>query len=207
VELQGVLMPLESLREFLLELAVRYPASSAIAEICQTGADAILDSPHRAQILQHHGRTSDPETHKHLLDLVLEYVNKRLEAGGLTEDDARGIRLLKAMFGIAEGDFFMLRPREVQQVLINQLEQILFDGLIETSEEAAQAELQRAFDLSFDQYLRLTRAEYERGIARLQLELTTIPKEAAKAGLRRLELLQAVVTLASQHPRSVGGLT
>lgn len=197
--------PAVSIAAFFGNIGGRYPAGSALSEVCALGASSNLDSVRRDEILRAHGLEGEAGTRKHLLDLALEFVRSRLENGRPSEEAQVAIQTLKRFLGIREGDFVKLRPREVQEILVSHLEQALADGRLETQEDAEQAGLQRAFDLGFDEYLQMTRGEYERGIGLLQVRLAAARVAERIALQRQLELLAAVVALASRQDRLSGG--
>jgi hypothetical protein len=145
--------------------------TGAVAEILLLLSHGMLDGAPFAKIIKEHGLNREPWFRQQRLDLVLGYVSTLLSEGDLDPNALGSIATLKMCLGVSEGDFIALRPAEVAAVLTSELEQILEDDFIDEVEDLRQMELQAAFDLSYDQYLQLTRAEFEREMASLMERL------------------------------------
>ena len=163
-----------------------------------------------AEIMKQHGLHRESWFREQRLDLVLGYVSALIGQGPLDAEDLRSIATLKKCLGVSEGDFVSFRPAEVAAILDGELEQILEDDFIDEVEDLRQAELQAAFDLSYDQYLQLTRVEFEREMASLleRLERATLSGDNPSVSLleRKIAALDPIYELAVSQPRRLGAL-
>lgn len=146
---------------------------------------------------------------KQRLDLILGFVERALEQGPLTPERQQEIAHLKLALKVAEGEFAALRPVEIATILREQLAVVLADGEIDHGEDVYQVELQRAFDLGYDQYLTLGRSAFEHAMQALldhQAALTQgYPDEQERIG-RRIAALEPLYRLATARPRTPGAL-
>lgn len=147
---------------------------------------------------------------KAVLDLILDCVTTLLEDRPLSEADLAIIREIKRRLHIREGDFFKYRPVEIAALLCAELEKILEDLTIDTKEDLYQVELQAVFDLSYDQYLRLTRRAFEEAHETLETQLRVAQQTRDPARLTSLiakaKVLEPIVELALSQPRTLGML-
>lgn len=145
-----------------------------------------------------------------MLDLVLDYVGTIAERGRISFDAAKDVEMLKVDFEIREGDFFVHRPVEVAVILSHQLDRILEDLQIDNAEDLYQVELQKAFDLGYDQYLQLTRPAFERMLLTSQLAVAEAEAQGDSEAVLRLQekasALEPIVRLSLLQPRSIGAL-
>ncbi|MEP6689783.1 MAG: hypothetical protein ABJD07_01435 [Gemmatimonadaceae bacterium] len=145
--------------------------------------------------------------HKDRLDLVLGFVAFALEIGRLDADHLRDVTQLKEWLEVADGEFAAFRPAEVATLLQAQLEDILEDFEIDSPEDLYQFELQRAFDLGYDQYLTFTRPVVERVWAELAgtVAIASAASNASTMQLRRqAAALEPLYRLATSHAPRIG---
>jgi len=93
------------------------------------------------------------------LDLILYYIRHALIDHALSPEEIESVRRLKRLFHIEEGDFWQYRRPEVGDIVALEMERILADKVIDRAEELHQVALQGFFDLSYDQYLELTKEQ------------------------------------------------
>lgn len=101
-----------------------------------------------------------------LLDLILVYINLILNDNLITESEAANVKILKRVFRIKEGDFYIQRYYEVEDVLNRQFERIYSDNRIDNEEALLKVGLQELFDLSYDQFLELVDKEVKAALYR-----------------------------------------
>ena len=200
----------EALRRHFSTVLADAGSTGAVAEILLLLSQGILDGAPFANIIKQHGLNREPWFRHQRLDLVVGYVSALLSDGDLDPKALGSIATLKKCLGVSEGDFISLRPAEVAAVLTSELEQILEDDFIDEVEDLRQTELQAAFDLSYDQYLQLTRAEFEREMAslmeRLELAKGTRNEDSVRLLEQRILALDPIYQLAVTQPRRLGAL-
>jgi hypothetical protein len=185
-------------------------STGAVAEILLLLSQGILDGAPFAKIIKQHELNREPWFRQQRLDLVVGYISALLSEGELDSKALGSIATLKKCLGVLEGDFISLRPAEVAAVLTSELERILEDDFIDEVEDLRQTELQAAFDLSYDQYLQLTRAEFEREMAslmeRLELAKRARNSESVRVLEEKIQALDPIYQLAVSQPRRLGAL-
>lgn len=200
----------EALRRHFSTVLADAGPTGAVAEILVLLSQGTLDGAPFAKIIKQHELNREPWFRHQRLDLVVGYVTALLSDGGLDPNALGSIATLKKCLGVSEGDFISLRPAEVAAVLTSELEQILEDDFIDEVEDLRQTELQAAFDLSYDQYLQLTRAEFEREMAslmeRLELAKRTRDNDSVHLLEDRILALDPIYQLAVSQPRRLGAL-
>ncbi len=139
-----------------------------------------------------------------LLDLILFYLRRALRDHRLTAQEQLTVRELKLLFRITEGEFIENRQAEVATLLADQLERMLEDDQIDDSEALQQVELQRVFDLSYDQYLALIRPALEGAVERL-IRAVEAPSsiEERKISYAKLNALRPVYLLSETQRRRI----
>lgn len=140
------------------------------------------------------GVCDDPGFRVQALDLVVAYVEHALERGAPGTELAVDAIALRRFLRIPDGEFAERRPGEVARVLNAQLTRVLEDFEIDSAEELYQVELQTAFGLSYDDYLRFAQPALERTFAALREAADT--SQAADV-TRKLALLEPVYRLAA----------
>lgn len=107
-----------------------------------------------------------------LLDVLIYFIEHCLEDHALTAEEQTAIRDLKRVFRVEEGDLYALKRERIADVLRAEIPLILRDRNVDRAEALHQVSLQRAFDLSYDQYLELTREYVERIVEELIYRIT-----------------------------------
>lgn len=160
-------------------------------------------------LVERHGLARERWFQKDRLDLVLSFVVSQLD------DDTELVSLvgyaawLKTFLHIREGEFVEHRAAEMAAILGEQLDRILADGEIDEEEELRQVHLQQVFDLSYDDYLRLTRRAFEIAMADFRALLDAAERTNAPGApelRRKLRLLEPLHALATSQYRSLGAL-
>jgi hypothetical protein len=185
-------------------------STGAVGEILSLLSQGCLKRAAFAEIIERHELNRESWFSKQRLDLVLGYVSALVADGDLDAEHLKAISNLKNCLGVTEGDFVSLRPAEVAAILAGELEQILEDDSIDEEEDLRQADLQDVFDLSYDQYLQLTRIEFERAMSSLVERLERARGNGDNDLVRQLEhkiaALDPVYRLAVSQHRRLGGL-
>jgi len=146
---------------------------------------------------------------KNVLDLVLGFIEHVLNGGSPAHPDIQAIEELKAFVDIREGEFIQQRPVEISAILTQHLEAILDDLTIDSREDLQQVELQSVFDVSYDQYLALTRRPIESAMETLQQQLRYATENRDRLLMAdsemKLRALEPLFLLAVAQPRTLGG--
>jgi hypothetical protein len=193
-------------QQFFARKSLEYPVGTAPRQLAEALSIDGLTPDVRRGILERHGFENNSDLLKITLDWLLEYVRDILAASPLDADVADEIAPIKHALAIREGEFFAYRAAEVKGILLEQLELVLEDGILDDREELAQSVLQRAFDLGYDHYLRLTRPRYEIALDEARLALERAHPDDLPRLERRLLTLRSICELAVVQPRSPGGL-
>lgn len=137
--------------------------------------------------------TPPPEDlHREFCGFIVYAVAHMLEDHQLTDDEHLHISRLKYLFFVEEGNILAYQYDAISDVLQGEISLILQDEAVDVAEDIQQVHLQRAFDLSYDQYLSLSedviRPIAERIVAPLRgrVFVPDAEKERAFALLRRL---------------------
>jgi hypothetical protein len=184
------------------EIGTRGPTGELIALLASGHSEPIAYH----EIVERHGVARETWFRQQSLDLVLGYARACLETGALDANRQSDISHLKEFMDVGEGEFATQRPAEVASLLQEQLEMILADGVIDENEDLYQVELQKAFDLGYDQYLLFTRVVLERVWARLSHMADNATDLEAGWARRRLYALEPLYRLAVAQPRTLGTL-
>ena len=139
-----------------------------------------------------------------ILDLVLGFVTACLDSGPLTDAQIEATRELKRFLDVQPGEFMSVRRAEIAAVLTEQMDIILEDGQIDSSEDLYQVELQSLFDIGYDDYIALTRRAIERGWLTLQMLARDEPNNPQSRRLVRA--LEPLYKLACAQSRTLGAL-
>ncbi len=143
-------------QDFHLDHPGERPFVLAVADALRGSA---VDRDRISSIAAEHGVDDLEDAKPAMLDLVLYYIRYALIDHALSPNETETAMQLKRLLRVEEGDFWRLRRREVGQIISMEMERILADGRIDYSEELHQVEVQALFDLSYDQYLELTKEE------------------------------------------------
>jgi hypothetical protein len=147
--------------EPLRRVFARYVASerleSPVGAIAELVAKDELSRDAVDRVLAEYNVTVSGTFRDGLLDLILDTVRISLQDHRLTAPEQQFFRELKGYLRIPEGAFYKHRRGEVTELLSAQVRRMIDDGLVDLDESLLQVELQRLFDLGYDQYLELTR--------------------------------------------------
>jgi hypothetical protein len=178
-----------------------------LSEIVSGLARGEIDLARRRTILTAAGLLHDRHHRMAELDLLLGFVEAGLQSGGFSAGHQLAFSALKRVFDVQEGEFLECRAVELSTLLCGQLDVILEDNIIDPAEDKYQVALQDAFDLGYDQYLRLIRRSLEHARLRLGDSLSRELNPEKIVDLRRqLEALEPVVRLAELQQRTLGAL-
>ena len=143
-----------SLTPYLTKMLGRYHYSPAMTEIIQTIIDGKWSSMRYEEILSEYKvRSNSVEFKKESLDVAIQYAILCLEDDALSEDEIKGMYMLKRLLYIEEGDFYKYdRKQEVEGVLAAQLLKVYDDGEISYEEAIHKVDLQGLFNLSYEEF-------------------------------------------------------
>jgi hypothetical protein len=181
------------------------PIGQVVALLASGGASRLA----YRELLDRHGLRREQWFHKDRLDLVLGLVSTYLETGEFNSDRQRDVSQLKEFLEIREGEFAEFRPAEVATLLQTQLDYILQDREIDSSEDLQLAELQRAFDLGYDQYLSFVRRVLERVWRDLSIGAAELESERGavdEAIVRQIAVIEPLYRMAISQRRTLGAL-
>jgi hypothetical protein len=196
-----------AIREHFAQLALQIGTRGAIGEVTALLAAGQTSSTAYLELVEQHGVARERWFQKDRLDLVIGFVRSILELGPLNPEHLRDVTQLKEFLHVAEGELASERPAEIASLLQEQLEIILADREITEQEDLYQVELQRAFDLGYDQYLLLIRTVLEKVWA--DLSAIAVEDSAHPEALRirnQLIALEPMYRLAVAQPRTLGAL-
>lgn len=97
-----------------------------------------------------------------LLELVVLFIGGCIRDHRLDDGERREIDRLKKLLGIREGSLFKSRRAEITGLIREEIELVLADRKVDREEALYQAVLQDVFDLSYDEYLSVTREAVRR---------------------------------------------
>jgi len=120
-----------------------------------------IDPMARNEALKKAGVRRISDIKEQTLDVIIDYAKLCLEDGVLTDEEIKNITLLKAYFGIEDGDFYKNnRQTEVKQILFEQLAKLYEDGIIDEQEALLQSETQGMFGLSYNEFADIVKAYF-----------------------------------------------
>jgi hypothetical protein len=193
------------IRNYFAGLAAERGTRGPIGEVLALLSAGVYDFDALEELIRRHGVRREEWFRTQVLDLLIGYVMHAAQDGRLTDEQIENTRTLRRFLGVQQGEFGALRPAEVSNILQGQLEIILFDGRIDSSEDLYQVELQALFDLSYDEYLTLARPAIERAWTDLNLQASG-EGPAALAAARLKVLLAPLYGLTQAQKRSLGQL-
>jgi len=114
------------------------------------------------------------------LGVVFDFIEDILEDNILTRKEMETIILLKKYLRIKEGDFLKYHKEyQIQEIIYQQMQAMLADLYVDRSEAIMKTDLQKLFDLSYDQFLYFEKRAVEEALhkgASIE-DLDTIYKE------------------------------
>lgn len=166
-------------------------------------AAGILDPRGRRALPSVMAFEGEPSLRTAELDLIIEFIQSALEDAVPIARHSMAVAHLKRYFEVKEGEFVAARANVIAQIIGERLDVILEDGVIERTEDLEQAELQRMFDLSYDEYLALGRGAIVRAFAGLSEGTPPYTGSPRSRGLK-LSLLEPLYKLATAHDKASG---
>lgn len=169
-----------SLTPYLTKMLGRYQYSPAMTEIIQSIIDGTWTSMRYEKILSENKiRSNSVEFKKESLDVAIQYAIQCLEDDALSDDEIKGMYMLKRLLYIEEGDFYKYdRRQEVEGVLAAQLLKLYDDGEISYEEAIHKVELQGLFNLSYEEFEDVVRdiaqTVYDKGADYFKLDTYSI---------------------------------
>jgi hypothetical protein len=88
--------------------------------------------------------------------MIISYINVILNDNHITSKEADNVRYLKRCFKIHEGDFYSKKYPDIERILNRQFEYLYQDNKIDRMEALQKVHLQDLFDLSYDQFSKLS---------------------------------------------------
>src|SRR5688500_14238546 len=165
-------MEARNIRELVVATATAAQRSSAAQSIGRLISEGELGPAARREVTRHRGEKPGA-LREELLDILMAAIREALKDHRLATEEREFITQLKRLFQIQAGDFYRLRRSDLQATLEAETRRLLIDEQIDNVEALHQVELQALFNLSYDQYLEVTRSEVSVIVDRLIERLTT----------------------------------
>ena len=112
-----------------------------------------------------------------MLDFLLYFLGECLKDHKITGGEIAALEELRALLDIQDGDLYNKRKDEIRKLLASQIDWMEDDFRITRTEELYLVDLQRIFDLSYDQLLELTRPHVTEILNNLYLQFSIAPRE------------------------------
>lgn len=177
---------------------------SAVGAVTELIAEDRLDGITLGEVVAHYRVETSAHFRDGLLDLVIRAAREALRDHCLTREEVESIRLLKIALRIQAGDFYRYRRAAIADLLLGEVQRLLEDDRIDETEALYQVELQALFDLSYDQYVDLTREQLTRVVDRVVTKITAdgmiTPEERSQLE-RQIAALDTVYRFS--HPQRV----
>jgi len=120
-----------------------------------------MDPIARNEVLQKAGISRITDIKGQSLRVIIDYALVCLEDGVLTTTEIKDITLLKAFFGIEDGDFYKNNlQKKVKQILFVQFAKLYEDGKLDEQEALLQSETQGIFGLSYYEFSEVVRSYF-----------------------------------------------
>lgn len=175
---------MNELIKLLERLLAQYQYSPAMAAVLQSIVDGKWTSIRYKEILAENGvRSNSVEFKEECLDVALQFARLCLEDDALSDEEIKGMNMLKRLLFIEEGDFYKYDRRDaVEGIIAAQLYRLYDDNFINYSEAVHKVELQGLFNLSYEQFESIVKDiaqdALERGADFINLDTYSIrPKE------------------------------
>jgi hypothetical protein len=128
-------------------------ATNDIAELIYLGQ---FNQRNLEDLLLEHGINDLNKIKAPVLDMIICYINVILDDNHITSKEAENVRYLKRFFKVKEGDFYSKKHFEIGRILDRQFEYMYQNNKIDNTEALQKVQLQGLFDLSYDQFLKLS---------------------------------------------------
>jgi hypothetical protein len=136
-----------------------------VNDIAEEISEGRLTSAKLIEILAEH-RTDLNKIKDQLLNMLLSYIELVVKDNVISDFESRSVRFLKMFFRVNEGDFYSKKYLSVEDILTRQFEYMYLNNRIDSSEALHKVELQSLFDLSYDQFVELSRRTVLKAIER-----------------------------------------
>jgi len=152
------------LQKTLAQIAIKEQYKGLTTELLRLiihNPEGRIDPMARNEALKAAGVRRISDIKEQTLDVIIDYAKLCLEDGVLTDVEIKNITLLKAYFGIEDGDFYKNNLQaEVKQILFEQLAKLYEDGVIDEQEALLQSETQGMFGLSYNEFADIVKAYF-----------------------------------------------
>jgi hypothetical protein len=156
----------ERLKQPFEQILSRENFGELVNDIAEQISVGQLTAQNLENLLRENGQNSIESIKNNILDMLLAYVNFILEDNCITSNEAENVHFLKRFFKIREGDFYSKKYHQIEEILNKQFEYMYQNNVIDTNEALQKVELQQLFDLSYDQFLELSRNAVQGAIER-----------------------------------------
>jgi hypothetical protein len=194
------------IKDWFQQRLTEWPDWSPLHEEAAQLAHGTIDPAERSRLESVRAFEAGSGLRGNELDLIVAFIRQAFENRVGMSILSSAAAHLKRYFGVAEGEFIRLRPNEIAQLIAERLDAILEDGMVDRSEELDQVELQRFFDLSYDDYLALGRPAIERAYTDLEFGVTSRLTDSPARRRAKLTLLTPLYRLATSRHRTPGAL-
>ena len=145
--------------------------------IYQTIRTLHKDHTKRAKLAAAEKRFGPDYRRRHLpemLDLLLQFLAWCLDGHRVTAPEIEAVLELRTLLDIRDGDLYSERKEAVRRLLEQQIDWMEDDFRISRGEELYLVDLQRVFDLSYDQLLELAQPHVAKILDNLYLQLSIV---------------------------------
>ena len=136
-----------------------------VNDIANEISEGKLTSEKLSSILAEH-RTDLKAIKDQVLNMILSYIEIIVKDNYITEFEGSSVRFLKRFFRVEEGDFYSKKYISVEDILTKQFEYMYLNNKIDESEALHKVSLQILFDLSYDQFVELSKRTVLKAIER-----------------------------------------
>lgn len=121
-----------------------------------------------------------------MLDLLLHFLGACLDDGKITAREIEALHMLRRLLDIRDGDLYGERKEAVRRLLEKQIDWMESDFQISHVEELYLVDLQRIFDLSYDQLLELGQPHVAEILDSLYLQLSIVDTNELRSQINQL---------------------
>ncbi|MCL7714441.1 hypothetical protein [Stenotrophomonas mori] len=138
---------------------------------------------------------SAPDVRHGASALIVHCIASALDDHRISPTEMDSISALKRIYAIEEGDLLALQKAAIHDLLSQEMQRILADEQVDRAEALLQSDLQRALDLGYDDYLRLTRSSLRPVVERLLAAARESTPGQQRRILRKLQKLETVLRI------------
>jgi len=139
--------------------------------------------------------TSTPGVRRDAADFIVHYVELALDDHRISSTEMDHIFALKRIYSLEEGDILALQKPAISELLSQEMMLILADDQVDDTEALLQSDLQRAFDLGYDDYLQLTRDTLRPVVEQLLEQARGKSPQQQHLIIKKLQGLQTVLRI------------